>query len=93
LKWGLASLRFILVASIAFLLLNPLIRSVSRHSEKPIIIFAQDNSASLVASVDSAYYKGAYLDNLQKLKEELSNKYEVAGYVFGETARTGNEVD
>lgn len=54
---SLPVLRFVAVTFIAFFLLSPLLKNISRTVEKPIIIFAQDNSESLVFGKDSSYYK------------------------------------
>ena len=58
---GIPVLRFLSVTLIAFFLLSPLMKNISRTVEKPIIIFAQDNSESVIAGKDSGYYKGEYL--------------------------------
>jgi len=39
--WSMAILRGIAVALIAFLLLNPMLKSLSKQAEDPIVIFAQ----------------------------------------------------
>ena len=56
-KWAMSVFRFLVVSILAFLLLNPLLKTVFREVEKPIIIIAQDNSESLIIAGDSAYYK------------------------------------
>ena len=43
-KRVLAGLRFFAVFILAFLLLNPFLKSRSNQTEQPIIILAQDNS-------------------------------------------------
>ena len=44
-------------AILAGFLLNPLIRSTSSFTEKPIIVIAADNSASIAKNKDSVFYK------------------------------------
>lgn len=83
----LAVLRFFSVSIIAFLLLSPLVKSVFRYVEKPVIIIAQDNSESLLINKDSAFYKNQYKEKLNKLIEDLSAKYEVKTYSFGENVK------
>lgn len=49
-----------------FLLLNPYLRSSNTVSEKPIVVIAQDNSASIASGLkDSVAYKNA-LSELEK---------------------------
>ncbi|MFL5752908.1 MAG: hypothetical protein ACJ76F_05830 [Bacteroidia bacterium] len=75
-------LRSILVSFLAFFLLSPLLKNVVTEQEKPLIIIAQDNSASLANGKDSAYIKGEYRQNLKKLLTDLSSDYEVRSYIF-----------
>ena len=82
--WLMAAFRFSAVTILSFLLLSPLLKTVNREVEKPIIIVAQDNSESLVAGKDSLFYKKEYKQNLQKLIDELNDKYEVRLYSFAE---------
>ena len=74
---------------IAFLLLNPLLKSVFNSSEKPIIILAQDGSQSLLIGKDSGFYKNEYPEKFNKLFDELENDYEVRSYTFNETVSEG----
>ncbi|OQX79882.1 MAG: hypothetical protein B6D61_02800, partial [Bacteroidetes bacterium 4484_249] len=83
LKWVMAIFRTFTVSLIAFLLLNPLIKTVSRHTEKPVIIFAQDNSMSIVTGIDSNYYQTNYLQNVENFVNEISSIYSVNKYSFG----------
>lgn len=82
--WLMAAFRFSAVTILSFLLLSPLLKTVTREVEKPIIIVAQDNSESLVAGKDSLFYKKEYKQNLQQLIDELNDKYEVRLYSFAE---------
>lgn len=54
-----------------------------------MIIFAQDNSESLVIGEDSGYYKNGYADQMRLLIEGLSQDYEVKSYTFGEKVAEG----
>jgi len=88
-KWwlrALYALRFIAVMLIAFLLLNPYLKSKYNETEKPIVIIAQDNSSSLKDGIkDSA----AYQQKLNALQDALSNTFDVRKYTFGETLKEG----
>lgn len=67
------------------LLLAPLIRLVSKRLEKPLIIIAQDNSASLKISRPAGFNVVKYAQDMQALARNLSGDYEVA------TLRVSNE--
>ena len=80
----LAVLRFLAISLLSFLLLSPMVRTIKRTVEKPSIILAIDNSASMVMNEDSGYYRNAFLKEIESLKEELENDYDVKTYNFGE---------
>ena len=84
LKWIMAVFRAVAVSLIAFLLLNPLLKTTSRYTEKPVIIFAQDNSLSVVTGTDSNYYQKDYLQNVESFINEISSTYSVSKYTFGD---------
>jgi hypothetical protein len=86
---GMPMLRFLVVSLIAFFLLSPLMKNIARTVEKPIIIFAQDNSESVIASKDSAYYKGEYLKNISGFVSSLADKYDTNIYSFGDKIKNG----
>jgi hypothetical protein len=85
--------RFIVVTLLSFLLLSPLLNSTEREVEKPVIVIAQDNSESVVIGKDSSFYHNAYKQNLQKLSEELSDKYDVKIYSFADKIRNISSLD
>jgi len=84
----LATLRFLLVSFLAFLLLGPLMKIIFRQVEKPIIVIAQDNSESVIIGRDSISIQG-YKNNLDDLISSLSTNYEVQTYSFGENTSEG----
>jgi hypothetical protein len=89
LVYAIAVLRFLVVSLIAFLLLSPLIKSSTKTSEKPVIVIAQDNSESIIHNKDSSFYRKEYQEKLNDLIGQLSDKYEVKKYSFGD--KIGNE--
>lgn len=89
----MAALRFLSVSLLAFLLLSPLLKTINRFSEKPVIIFAQDNSRSVVTNADSIYYRGEYLKQVNQFLETVGEKYDVETYTFGEQIREGSSPD
>jgi len=88
LRWTLIISRFLLVSFLAFLLLGPLIKTLLREVEKPVIIIAQDDSESILIGRDSTYYKTEYKDNLNELIDGLREKYDVKTYSFGDAVET-----
>lgn len=93
LKNSLLVFRFLAVSIIAFLLLSPFIKTIFNKTEKPIIIFAQDNSSSLLIHQDSAFYANNYLKELNALKEKLEKDYEVKSFTFGEKVKEEGVID
>lgn len=80
---ALAVVRFLSVTILAILLLSPFIKTRSTETQKPIIVFMQDNSESVkstFAQGDSA----KYVDGVNKLLDKLSEKYDVKEYAFSD---------
>lgn len=88
LKKLMAGARFIVVSLLAFLLLSPLIKTVSREVEKPIIILATDNSQSVLTGADSAEIK-KYRDDFSNLADELKKDFDVRAFSFGDNVNDG----
>ncbi|MBI4945075.1 MAG: hypothetical protein HY840_01590 [Bacteroidetes bacterium] len=91
-KWvrrALPVLRFLAVTLLSFFLLSPLLKNITRTVEKPIIIFAQDNSESVVAGKDSTFYKNEYLKNIFGFVSSLADKYDTNVYSFGDKIKNG----
>jgi len=82
-KW-LATFRFLAVTIIAFLLLSPLLKTSIKSNEKPIIIFAQDNSQSLITGKDSLYYLNEYPEKVNAAIADLEKDYEVVTYSYSD---------
>ena len=74
--------RFIFVSLICFLLFAPLLRFIQRTVEKPIIVLLQDNSASITATKDSAFYKKQYTQQIETLEKELGSEFEFRKFSF-----------
>jgi hypothetical protein len=89
LKWLLLTCRFSAVTILAFLLLGPLLRTLSRTVVKPVIIIAQDDSESIIIGKDSAYYQTDYLKKIEELSRSLSDDFEVVTYSFGSKVKEG----
>lgn len=95
-KWvriSMPVLRFVAVTFIAFFLLSPLLKNISRTVEKPIIIFAQDNSESVTVGKDSAFYKTEYRQKVSELVSSLADNFDTNNYSFGDKIKTGLSFD
>ena len=92
-EWGLMAFRFLSIFFIAFLLLGPLMKMINRKVEKPFIILALDNSESVTANKDSAFFRKDIPSIIQKIKNELQGDYEVKTYTFGKKFQAGNDLN
>ena len=81
------ALRTLAVALIAFLLLNPIVKRITKEVEKPIILLGIDNSSSLLIGSKSAFYQGKFKENLQELVEKLKKDYTLETYLLGDSLR------
>lgn len=82
-KYVMTGSRFVVITLLSFLLLSPLIKTIFRTVEKPVIVIAQDNSSSIGTNKDSAFLKNEFQEQLKSLTKQLSDKYEVKSYLFG----------
>lgn len=85
--------RAVVVSFLSFLLLSPLLKTIFRTVEKPVIVFAQDNSSSIGSQADSLFLRTAYREKINEIKTRLSDKFEVKSYVFGTQTRESSEPD
>ena len=66
------------------MLLGPKMIKSEIISEKPILVFAQDNSKSIVSKSDSVFLKNNYQDSIFNKLAILDKFYDVRTLVFGE---------
>ena len=76
-------LRTIVVATVVMLFINPYIKQKTHKIEQPIVIFAQDNSESIVLTKDSVFYKTKYPKLIDSIANELEKDYDVEKLLFG----------
>ena len=81
--WLLMALRFLTVSLLAFLLLAPVIKTLFKKVEKPVVVIAMDNSQSILLNKDSVFNRTKLPAELDKLRESLADKYNVRMYTFG----------
>ncbi|MDP2412369.1 hypothetical protein [Daejeonella sp.] len=92
LRYFLFALRSIAISTIAFLLFSPLVKTINRTVEKPLIILAQDNSASILLSKTKDFNWRKYNNQLKKLEKDLSADYELRTFNFAEKIKSGLDV-
>lgn len=85
----LAIIRVITIFLISFLLLSPLLKSSLRHTEKPIVVLALDNSESVPVGKDSTFLKKKFVDDFRKLSQDLQGDYDIFTYSFDANPVTG----
>jgi hypothetical protein len=85
----LAVLRATVVTLVSFFLLEPLIKSIQKEVEKPILLICQDNSLSTPYNSDSAYYRGSYLQELRQLTNAFGDQYDVQTVQFDDDVAAG----
>lgn len=86
---GLGALRALVIAALAFLLLEPMVRMFVREVRKPVIVIAHDGSASLTYAGDTAFVRKQLPARLNELAEELGQVYEVRTLTYGEVVTDG----
>lgn len=89
----ISSLRFLVTLILLVLLLNPALSFVRNVKEKPLLIIAGDNSASIPRNKDSLYYQNEYKESLNRLIAGLKQKFDVECLNFGREVKKGDEFD
>lgn len=89
----ISSLRFSVVLILLILLLNPALSFVRNIKEKPLLIVARDNSASIPRNKDSLYYQNEYKESLDRLLVSLGQKFDVECLNFGRQVKKSEELD
>lgn len=79
-----AVFRFLSITFILLLLFSPLLRTMGKEKDEPIIVIVQDNSESIRLNKDSAFYNGEYKSKFAALQKNLSENYETVVYTAGE---------
>lgn len=90
---ALFGLRTLLGGLVTLLLFNPYIRQRVSVVEPPTVLLAHDNSASLVLSKDSVFYRTDYRTRLDVVREQLHRDFQVDEYLFGQDVRDFDQLD
>lgn len=86
-KWQfnlLVLLRFLAFFLLLALLIEPKIKHTETIKNKPVFIFAQDNSASIRLGKDSLYYMNEYPLQIKKLLKKIEENFELKALSFGQ---------
>ena len=86
-------LRALLGGLTTLVLFNPYIRQRVSVVEQPTVLLAHDNSASLVLSKDSLFFKTDYGNQLDAVRERLHQEFQVDEYLFGQAVRDFDQLD
>ncbi len=86
----LFTFRLLVVAAICFLLFAPFVKQTERIAEKPLIIFAQDNSASLNVSKPVNFNLADYSAKVKALQSRFAAAYEVRSFTLGSQLKPGS---
>jgi len=92
LRIGLASLRTLFLTLLFFLILGPLLKSNEQELEKPSLVIALDNSASVVLKADSSKAKELYNRILESAQSALGDAVEIQTLQFGDAVAEGDDV-
>lgn len=85
----LATFRFLAVFGIILLLLGVIIENLTERKEKPLLFVVNDNSASVLLSKDSSFYRSDFVGSLSNFSEGLKEDFEVLNYDFSDGLETG----
>lgn len=85
---GLGFLRWLGYSLLASLLLSPLLKYLQTDRQEPVVVLAQDVSESVGMETDTAAYRARW----EALRDELSAKYRVVDYTFGNKVTAGGDL-
>ena len=89
----LTALRFISLSILIILLFKPKLLNELKQIEKPIIVFLQDASSSILNYPDSTYYTSEFKTLIEENNNILSEKFDVYTYHFSDEINEGINMD
>lgn len=89
----LFSLRFSALTIFFILFLGYWLNWIRIRTDKPVLAIALDNSQSILLSKDSAFYKNELPAKFLQLTDQLSEKFELRYYLFGNATRLSAKPD
>jgi len=88
-KYLLIALRFISISIIILLLFKPKWLNEIKQVEKPILVFLQDASSSILNHTDSNYYQNEFIALIDKNNKQLEQDFDVYNYSFSDSIKEG----
>lgn len=86
-------LRSLIGGIVTLLLFNPYIRQRVSVVEQPTVVLAHDNSASILLSKDSAFFKSEYPSLFEDFRGDMNGSFQVDEYLFGQKVREFEKLD
>ncbi|MDR3681995.1 MAG: VWA domain-containing protein [Flavipsychrobacter sp.] len=84
--WLTALLRSLVIFLTLLLVLAPVFTITRNETQKPVIVFLQDNSRSIIPALGAD--SGTYGKNARQLIQQLGEKYKVVQWGFGSAVQT-----
>lgn len=90
----LGLIRFTLLFAVFALFLDPVLRQSEKVEQKPLLLWLEDHSSSMVLGGDSAALRKAYANDFPEVLKELEDRYTIRQYDFGnELSNPGDSVN
>jgi len=89
----LMGFRFLTVFSVTFLLTGPLVKTLKKIIQQPIVIVGIDNSSSITAYPGEGNNTSDPRLLFENLKKVLSEKFDILSYTFGDEIKRDNLPD
>ena len=86
-KYLLVALRFISISIIILLLFKPKWLNEIKQVEKPILVFLQDASSSILNHTDSNYYQNEFIALIDENNKQLEQEFDVYSYSFSDSIK------
>lgn len=80
----LALLRFLGLFLLGIFLLEIFVKNISERTQKPLLLWLEDHSPSVVARADSLQVKELYSNDLVALRQKLGERYTIRSLAFAE---------
>lgn len=85
--------RFLFTTLICYLLLNIFFKSITNKTQQPVILIAVDKSESIISAKDSLLLKNTLIKNIENIKNNLSQLFDVKLIEFGDKTSSVNVLD
>ena len=86
-------MRFLSVAAIVLTLANISFNSAITHRQRPIVVVACDNSASMAMNADSAWIKHDFPQQINDLCDKIKSKFNICRINFAEETADNSALD